>query len=207
MPSPIDDYLAGLRRELRGNPVLARRVLEEVRDHLLSCAEEERRSGMSPLESEQTAVGRFGPPDQFAQQFGRFGAAFRALLILCSLATLCVAVWLVFVVTVVLPSRDPEHIKLWGWVTLAFLAYSGLTILYLYRGPRATLLRWIVMLTSAAALSAGVVGIVNMVAVARTGGHFEGYMVLMGLVIAGHGLAALIYTVLTRRLARAIGAV
>jgi hypothetical protein len=202
--SPLEDYLTGLRREFRGNPLLARRVLEEVRDHLALAADEERRSGMSPFESEQKAVERFGPASQLARKFDRFGLAFRALLILCALATILVGLWLMFVITFILPSRDPEHIKLWGSIAACFFAYSGLTLLYLFRGPRSTWLRRAVVTLSFAAIAAGAYGIVNMIEVGRSGGHFEGYIVLMGLVIAGHGVVALLYTVLTRRLARAI---
>ncbi|MGH8596044.1 MAG: hypothetical protein ACREXT_05235 [Gammaproteobacteria bacterium] len=162
---------------------------------------------MSQYESEEKAVGRFGPADQFARKLGHFGFAFRLLLILCSLATVCVGLWLVFVIAVVLPSRDPEHIAMWRWITLAFFAYSGLTLFYLFRGPRSTWLRGIVLLASAAAVTAGSYGIIYMIDVARSGGHFEGYIILMGLVIAGHGLVAIAYTVLTKRLARAVGAV
>jgi hypothetical protein len=196
--------LASLRREFRGNPLLARRVLEEVLDHLTLAAEEERRSGMSQFESEEKAVGRFGPADQFARRFGRFGVFFRLLLILCSLATVCVGLWLIFVIVVILPSRDSGHIALWRWVTLGFFAYSGLTLLYLFRGPRATWLRRIVLFASSAAFAAGAYGIVNMIQVARSGGHFEGYIILMGLVLCGHGLTAIAYTFLAHRVARAV---
>jgi len=204
MSSPVDDYLASLRREFRGNPLLARRVLEEVRDHLALAAEEERRSGMSQHDSEKKAIERFGPANELARKFDRFGPAFRALLILCALATILVGLWLVFVIAVVLPSRDPEHIPMWSLITTCFFAYSGLTLLYLFRGPRSTWLRRIVTVMSLAAIAAGIYGIMNAIDVARSGGHFEGYIVLIGLVIGGHGVTALLYTMLTRRLARAV---
>jgi len=207
MLSPIDDYLTSLRREFRGNPLLARRVLEEVKDHLALAAEEERRLGMSEFESEEKAVGRFGPADQFARTFDRFSVMFRLLLILSSLATVCVGLWLIAVIMFILPSRDPEHIALWRWVTVAFFAYSGFTLLYLFRGPRAKWLRKIVLLASVAAIVAGTYGIVNMIQVARSGGHFEGYIILMGLVLCGHGLTAIVYTLLANRVARVVGAV
>ena len=203
---PIDAYLARLRAELKGNPLLARRVLEEVRDHLALAAEEERKSGMSDHDAEASAVHRFGAPEEFARKFDRFVLPFRLMLIFMSLATMLVGLWLIFVIAVVLPARDPEHIPLWRAVAAGFLAYSALTWAYLIKGPRIAWLRGTVLLLSLAAITLGVYGIVNMVMVARSGGHFEGYIVLMGLILGGHGLTALVYTVLTRRIARAIRA-
>jgi cation transport ATPase len=203
--SPIEDYLARLRAEMKGNPLLARRVLEEVRDHLVLAAEEERRSGMSDQEAEEKAVNRFGAPDQFARKFNRLALPFRLLLIFMTLATVLVALWLVFVIAVVLPSRDPEHIPLWRSVAVAFFAYSALTWAYLIKGPRVVWLRWTVLLVSLAAIALGIYGIVNMIMVAQAGGHFEGYIILMGLILGGHGLTAILYTVLTRRVARRVG--
>jgi hypothetical protein len=143
---------------------------------------------------------------QFARTFDLFVLPVRWLLIFMSLATVLVGLWLIFVTTAVLLSRDPEHIPLWRAVAAGFFAYSGLTWAYLFKGPRVAWLRWTVLLLSLAAIALGIYGIVNMIMVAQSGGHFEGYIVLMGLILGGHGLTALIYAVLTRRIARAIRA-
>lgn len=203
--SPIEDYLARLRAELKGNPLLARRVMEEVGDHLWLAAADERRSGMSDHEAEERAVNRFGSPEKFARRFDRFAQPFRLLLGFASMATVCVGLWLLFVIAVVLPSRDPTHIPLWRSVAAGFFAYSALTWVYLIKGPRVAWLRWIVTIASLAAIVLGVYGIVNMIMVARSGGHFEGYIILMGLILGGHGLCGILYTVLTRRIARSVG--
>jgi hypothetical protein len=204
--SPIDDYLRELRAELRCNPLLARRILEEVRDHLALAAEEERKSGMSDHDAEDKAVHRFGPPDQFARTFDRFATPFRFLLLLASFATALVGLWLIFVILVVLPSRDPGHIALWRTVAIAFFTYSILSWMYLVKGPRVVWLRVIVLVMSLAAIAAGLYGIINMINVAKSGGHFEGYIILMGLILCGHGLSAILYTVLTNRIARSVRA-
>lgn len=128
-------------------------------------------------------------------------------MILCALATIIVGLWLVFVITFILPSRDPGHIGMWSSITAFCFAYSGLTLLYLFRGPRSTWLRRIVTAMSLAAIAAGLYGIVSAIEVARSGGHFEGYIVLIGLVIGGHGVVALVYTMLVRRLARVVASV
>lgn len=207
MDGPIESYLAELRRELRGNPLLARRVIEEVRDHLAEAAREERGTGMTEQEAEERAVGRFGPPARFARRFDRFAAPFRALLLLASVGTVCVALWLVFVIAVVLPARDPGHIAFWSRAAAVFFGYCALTWAYLIRGPRNPWLRGSVLLASLGAIAAGLSGIGQMIRTARSGGHFEGYIILIGLVLCAHGLSALAYTVLARRLAREVGAV
>jgi hypothetical protein len=94
---------------------------------------------------------------------------------------------------------------MWTWITVSFFAYSGLTLLYLFRGPRSTWLKGIVLPLSVAAIAAGLYGIVSMLNVAKGGGHFEGYLVLMGLIVGGHGLTAIIYTFLSGRVARVAG--
>ena len=203
---PIDEYLAQLRVALKVNPLLARRVLEEVSDHLALIADEERRSGMSDHEAEEKAVRRFGPPDQFARRFDRFALPFRLFLLFASISTAVVGLWLLFVIAVVLPAHDPAHIPLWRGITAGFFAYCGLTWTYLIRGPRSAWLRGIVLVASVAAIAAGLYGIVNMINVARSGGHFEGYIIFMGLILCAHGLFAVIYAVLSRHITRSVAA-
>ncbi|HKQ60391.1 MAG TPA: permease prefix domain 1-containing protein [Candidatus Polarisedimenticolaceae bacterium] len=206
MPSPTETYLADLRRQLRGNPLLARRVLAEVSDHLTEAVAAARRSGMSQQDAEEDAVRRFGPPAPFARQFDRFGAGFKALLLFSTVATVVVALWLFWVIAVVLPAHDPARIPLWRGVALAFLGYSALSWAFLLAGPRNPVLRFSVVTASAAAIACGGYGIVRMILAAARGEHFEGYILLMGLILAGHGCSAIAYTVLTRRIERRVRA-
>lgn len=206
MPSPTESYLAALRGSLRGNPLLARRVIEEVADHLAEAVAAARRSGMSEHDAEEDAVRRFGPPAQFAGQFDRFGLPFRFLLMFASIATIGVGLWLLWVIALVLPARDPAHIPMWRTVALCFFAYSGLSWAYLAVGPRHAALRWAVLLVSLGAIGLGLYGVVAMILQGLEGEHFEGYIVLMGLVLAGHGLSAFAYTLLTRRIEKQVRA-
>ena len=201
MDSPVEAYLRELRRHLRGNPLLARRVLEEVADHLAEAAAEGRTQGMTRHEAEENAIRRFGPPGPLARRFDRYNLPFRVLLIVASLMTVGVALWLFSVIALVLPARDPAHIPMWRAIALGFLAYSALCLAYLLAGPRNPVLRWSVLLASLAAAAAGCVFIVGMIRRANAGGHFEGYIILMGLILCAHGLIALIYTLLTGRIA------
>jgi len=203
---PIQKYLADLRREMRGNPLLARRVAEEVADHLAEAAAAGRNSGMSPEDAEENAVRRFGPASQLARQFDRFTLPLKLLLGYASLATVCVALWLFSVIAFVLPSRDPSHIPLWRGIALGFLAYCALSWAYIAAGPRNAWLRLLGPLASVAAVGFGIFLIVGAMQQASGGGHFEGYLILMGLIVSGHGLAAIAYMALTIALLRRIRA-
>jgi hypothetical protein len=59
-------------------------------------------------------------------------------------------------------------------------------------------LPWALLLVSAVAIAFGVYAIVSMLTL-PPGGHFEGYLVLMGLLLGGHGVSALVYALLTMR--------
>ena len=199
--SPIERYLADLRRELRGDPLLARRVLEEVADHLAE-ATAARRGTMSAHDAEEDAIRGFGPAAELARRFEGFGWPLRLLLVLAAAATTLIAVWLVGVIATVLPARDPAGIPLWSAIATAFLAYSALTATYLVAGPRHRVLRAGVLACSLAAIAAGAYGIVTMIRRADAGHGFEGYVVLMGVALCGHGLVAIAYTALAARIAR-----
>lgn len=201
MDSPSETYLRALKRALRGNPFLARRILAEVADHLAEAAEAGRRKGMNQHDAEEDAVRRLGPADEFARRFDRFAMPLRLMLTVASVCTAGIALWLLWVCTVVLPSRDPAHIPMWRTVAICYVAYSGLSWAVLLGGTRAPILRTLVVAVSVAAVALGLYGIGSMVNVARTGGHFEGYLILMGLLLAAHGLAAIGFAAVTRRAA------
>lgn len=202
MPSPTEAYLAELRRQLRGDQLLSRRVIEEVADHFAEAVAAERRSGMSQKEAEENAVRRFGPADRFARQFDRFALPFKGLFLLASLATVGVGAWLFWVIAVMLPAHNSAQIPMWRTIAVCFFTYSVLSWTYLVRGPRNAVLRWTMLAASVVAIGLGLYGVVQMVLRAFAGADVEGYIVFVGLVLCGHGLVAIGYTLLTGRIAR-----
>jgi hypothetical protein len=66
-PDPIDAYLGDLARELAFDPALARRVCDEVHDHLREAVEATR--GDAAPDAEQRAVLRFGGAAEIAAQY------------------------------------------------------------------------------------------------------------------------------------------
>ena len=129
----------------------------------------------------------------------------KNLLACCTVSTTLIACWLLWVTTTVLPVRDPDHVRMWTAIAAGFLVYAGLTLGVVVRGPKPVLIRMLSVL-SLGALAFGGVAIRAMYVSVTTGAHFEGYQLLMGLAIAGHGVCALAYAVAassTTRRARA----
>jgi hypothetical protein len=203
---PFAHYLTELRAELRHDPLLARRLCEEVADHLAEIAANERSQGMSQHDAEDAAIRRFGAPGPLARQFERFSFPLKALLTCAALATAVIALWLCTVVFMILPTRDPAHVKMWSAITVAFFVYAALSLAFVVRGPRPALLPAGVVVLSLAAIGFGGYAVTSMLAAANNGGHFEGYLLVMGVVLAGHGLCALAYTTLTAMIARRVRA-
>lgn len=118
---------------------------------------------------------------------------------LAATASAFTAAWLLIVTTTVLPRRDPGGIPFWTSVAVGFLAYSALTAVYLRFGRSSAAGRTLIGLASIAALAIGGFWIVGMLT--RTG-EFEGYVVLMGAILAGHGATVLLHDVTAGRFGR-----
>lgn len=115
----------------------------------------------------------------------------RSLFLLSSGALFAIAIWLVSVTFFVLPDRDPAHLPMWRAVASAIFAYAALSVVALRARPTRTL-RGVSLAASVAAVAAGCLAVASAARNASHGGHFEGYMLLMGLVVAGHGIAAIL---------------
>jgi len=77
---PIDAYLRELERELRVRGKARRRILAELRAHLLDAVEAERSSGAGQELAAQRAVVRFGLVAETARQFNCLAARRGAIL-------------------------------------------------------------------------------------------------------------------------------
>lgn len=110
-------------------------------------------------------------------------------------STGAVALWLVSVIVFVLPSQDPANLPLWIAITAGFFTFSLISLWHLSRHNKPWL-RFAVVALAIPAVGFGVFQVVSMIA--PSGGHFEGYLLLMGLILTGHGLAALAHTFMDR---------
>jgi hypothetical protein len=129
-------------------------------------------------------------------------ALIGSLLVLASLATTGVALWLIWVTAVVLPTRDPAHIPLWRAVAACFLAYGALSGACVAAGRGHPPIRWAMGATSVVAIVLGLYGIADAIRRAGPGGDFEGYILLLGFTLGGHGIIGLLHTLRTRGAAR-----
>jgi hypothetical protein len=120
----------------------------------------------------------------------------RSILLLSSGALFAVALWLVSVTLLVLPHLDPAHLSMWRMVAVAMFAYATLSV-FVLRGSVSRILRGVVVVSSGVAVAAGSLAIASKLRASGEGGHFEGYLVLMGLIVAGHGIAAILNHFLT----------
>ena len=111
------------------------------------------------------------------------------------------ATWLLIVTLTVLPRRDPAGIPFWSAVTIGLLAYVALTAVYLRLGRRWRIVRAAAVPASIAAVAIGASWIVIML---TRRDDFEGYVVLIGAILAAHGAVVLLRALMdgrSRRLA------
>jgi hypothetical protein len=107
----------------------------------------------------------------------------RSLVWLATAATTVTAAWLIGVSIAVLPERDPARVGFWVVVAAALLGFAALTAMHLARWGGA-LVRW---LARAAGLAATVAGAWLAITTLAATGEFEGYLLLIGIVVAAHG--------------------
>jgi len=103
-------------------------------------------------------------------------------------ASALTAAWLLLAVVTVLPARDPASIPFWTVFSVALLAFVALTVIDVRRGIVGRAARIVVAVMSVLAILVG--GWILIASMSMTG-HFEGYLVVIGLVAVVHGLALL----------------
>jgi hypothetical protein len=143
-----------------------------------------------------TQVGGNAEPDSTrppSNAPGPFHVLARTLLHVASFVSALVAVWLVAVIALVLPARDPAHIPMWICVAVGFLGLAVLSRACVTKGAGHRELRVSLLLASIAAIGFGFRAIGEMVEREEAGLDSEGSIVLMGLILVGHGVVALAY--------------
>jgi hypothetical protein len=128
--SQIETYLDELRTALPPLPLRRRRIVAEIRDHLLGVAAEEREVGATPAIAEQRAVERIGPPRPLAAEFAALEAR-RGMITANRAASATLAIWFAVIITnfiiveFLIPSRSllQAH-TLFRWNTSPFLMYQ-----------------------------------------------------------------------------------
>jgi hypothetical protein len=189
---PVAGYLEELRRQLRMDPWLARRVLQEVADHLAESADQEQRAGADTAEARRRAVERFGPAAEFAAQLPKGDAVLRLLTLASASGSVAVGLLVAWIVVFVLPAENADQMPFWTVVSCGFLGYGALTWLYFSTSLGRTFAR-VLALGSASAIFVGLTAIVHSLYLARVTGDWEAYVTIFGLVLAGHGAVLTAY--------------
>jgi predicted branched-subunit amino acid permease len=114
-------------------------------------------------------------------------------------ATSVTVAWLVGVIIAILPGRDPSSIRLWTLVAIGAALFVALSIAATRDDPPSS-----AGVVAAFALCAAFVCALSIAVVMgqanRVGGHQEGYILAIGLVLSVHGTLALGWVVdVTRR--------
>lgn len=113
----------------------------------------------------------------------------RGAATLTTLGTALVGTWLLLILLVVVPARDPASTGIWAVVaavTIASAVTTGLTLDAARRGPA---LRWVTLATSIAALAVGAVLVWTMLTAT---GPVEEYVLFIGGWLVAHAAASLV---------------
>jgi hypothetical protein len=107
-----------------------------------------------------------------------------------------VGAWLFLVAATVVPRQDPSRVGFWNAVGLGFLGFAILTATYVPLHRRSRVATWTAGIVSVGAVVAGGWLAIPML---LSPGHFEGYVVLMGSVLAGQGVVVIAHTLASGR--------
>jgi hypothetical protein len=187
-------FLDQLRQDLRLGPGETERVVSEFRAHLAESIAEAVAGGIARDDAVRSAVARMGDPTIVARAYDIRHPIHDVAVLLGATACFGVAAWLFVVVGSIVRQLDPTRVPFWNAVGLGYLTYAALTAGYVVVARRSRLARLIAGGVSVAAVLAGAAFAVPML---LTDGDFEGYIVLMGIVLAGQG--ALVLAHLKRR--------
>jgi len=113
--------------------------------------------------------------------------------LLGAIATGLIALWLVYVVVAVLPVHDPQHVGSWAALASGLVIYAGCTLWLVLRGARPLWVPWCVTALSLIEVAVGAYILRKTLTAAPE--HFEGYLVVMGVVQAVQGAVAFAYIV------------
>ena len=122
-------------------------------------------------------------------------AVLRQSLRLASLASKFVALWLAWVVLTVLPARDPGHVQLWA-IVAAWAAALVVASIAATRGDgsAARSATAALGLLSVGALAFGLLVVVTFTTGVPSGRETEGYLLVVGAVLALHGALGVAWT-------------
>jgi hypothetical protein len=146
---------------------------------------------VAPADGRPLALTAAGDPAEVDRRESGGHPLFDGLVILGAAACGLVAAWLFLVAATVVPRQDPSRVGFWNTVGLAFLGFAILTATFIRLHRRSRVATWTAGIVSVGAVVAGGWLAIPML---LSPGHFEGYVVLMGSILAGQGAVVIAHT-------------
>jgi hypothetical protein len=184
----VELFLDQLRHALRLGPADRERVISEFRGHLTDSIADGESRGVVREEAVRNALARIGDPTVVARAYDGRHPIHDAAVLLGAIACFGVAAWLFVVAGSVVRQLDPTRVSFWNAVGFGYLTYAAITAGYLVIARRSRAGR---VFAAGASVAAVLVGAAFAVPMLLTDGDFEGYIVLMGVVLAGQGVVVL----------------
>jgi hypothetical protein len=151
---------------------------------------------VAPADGRRLALTAAGDPAEVARGESDGHPLFDRLVILGAGACGLVAAWLFLVAATVVPRQDPSRVGFWNIVGLGFLGFAILSATYVRLYRRSRVATWTAGIVSVGAVVAGRWLAISML---LSPGHFEGYVVLMGSILAGQGAVVIAHTLASGR--------
>ncbi len=188
MSKRVTQYVDELRRTLRSQGIFDAQVVDELRDHLIDAIEEGRLRGLTVDAAESEALARCGPPELVSAHVAAGVPRLRrgALLALCT-ATILASAFLSLSLLIFQPPR--ANYPVWIVEAMLFAIQGAITIIVLLRGGApSTSIR---ALLTAGGIAVAYVGSSALYATATH--HFEGYVLLLGILLTFQGILTIVY--------------
>ena len=150
----------------------------------------------APADRRRPALTAAGDPAEVDRGESSGHPLFDGLVILGAAACGLVAAWLFLVAATVVPRQDPSRVGFWNAVGLGFLGFAILSATYALPQRPSRVATWTAGIASVGAVVAGGWLAIPML---LSPGHFEGYVVLMGSVLAGQGAVVIAHTLASGR--------
>jgi hypothetical protein len=195
---PIDLFMAEFARSIRGNGPRAKRLLDEIEDHLRERAAQLSEKGLEPDDAELAAVNRFGSISCILRQFERevpLESEVSPMLRYCITPVAILTAAYATLHLVFLWIDDAP----WGWtlvklvVATSVLAYNVALLYELQQKAMGFIERWFVFSGALVLVAIGAASTVWTIHLGQISGDWESYgflggglMVLQGIFVAGY---------------------
>lgn len=182
---PIARYLDELTRALRARGAYSRRLVHEVRDHLMDSVEAEQRRGLTADAARDEAIANAGTPEFVARSAAADVPGLRQMLLGVCAGTMGSVAYL----SLSLLLLRPPHASYRAWSAEACCVFTVTAVTFVWAKAGDLSAPWIRPLLLLGSFALGAIGLRTFYANAT--GHFEGYEVVLGMLFTAQALLTL----------------